>query len=71
MGGLDVFTDSININLNNPTSYAKLKVTSYALGLNLSAKILRKIQFLRNQKLHLSITYQLQFPLNFLVLVWF
>ena len=28
-------------------------------------KILRKIQFLRNQKLHLSITYQLQFPLNF------
>ena len=42
MGGLDVFTDSININLNNPTSYAKLKVTSYALGLNLSAKDFKK-----------------------------
>ena len=42
MGGLDVFTDSININLNNPTSYAKLKVTSYALGLNFSSKDLKK-----------------------------
>ena len=42
MGGIDIFTDSININLNNPTSYAKLKVTSYALGLNFSSKDLKK-----------------------------
>ena len=36
MGGLDVFTDSIHINLNNPTSYGKLKLTAYALGINYS-----------------------------------
>ena len=34
MGGLDVFTDSIHANLNNPASYAFLKLTTYSVGVN-------------------------------------
>ena len=34
MGGLDVFTDSIHANLNNPASYGFLKVTTYSLGIH-------------------------------------
>jgi len=34
MGGLDVFTDSIHANLNNPASYGFLKVTTYSVGIN-------------------------------------
>ena len=34
MGGLEVFNDSIHANLSNPSSYAKLKLTTYSLGLN-------------------------------------
>ena len=34
MGGLDVFTDSINANLNNPASYGFLKVTTYSVGVH-------------------------------------
>ena len=34
MGGLDVFTDSIHANLNNPASYGFLKVTTYSVGVN-------------------------------------
>jgi len=34
MGGLDVFTDSIHANLNNPASYGFLKVTTYSLGVH-------------------------------------
>ena len=41
MGGLDVFTDSININLNNPTSYAKLNQKLLQL-------IIFQLQFLLN-----------------------
>jgi hypothetical protein len=34
MGGLEVYNDSIHANLSNPSSYAKLKLTTYSLGLN-------------------------------------
>ncbi len=34
MGGLDVFTDSIHANLNNPASYGFLKATTYSVGIN-------------------------------------
>lgn len=34
MGGLDIYNDSIHANLTNPSSYAKLKLTNYSLGLN-------------------------------------
>jgi len=34
MGGLDVFTDSIHANLNNPASYGYLKFTTYSVGVN-------------------------------------
>lgn len=34
MGGLDVFTDSIHANLNNPASYGFLKLTTYSVGVN-------------------------------------
>ncbi|MCY4161114.1 MAG: hypothetical protein OXE77_04530 [Flavobacteriaceae bacterium] len=34
MGGLDVFSDSIHVNLNNPAAYGKLKYTTYSLGVN-------------------------------------
>ena len=32
MGGLNVFSDSIHLNLNNPAGYGRLKRTTYALG---------------------------------------
>lgn len=34
MGGLEVYNDSIHANLTNPSSYAKLKLTNYTLGMN-------------------------------------
>ena len=34
MGGLEIYNDSIHANLSNPSSYAKLKLTTYSLGLN-------------------------------------
>ncbi len=34
MGGLEVYNDSIHANLSNPSSYAKLQLTNYNLGLN-------------------------------------
>jgi len=34
MGGLDVYTDSIHANLNNPASYGFLKVTTYSVGVH-------------------------------------
>jgi len=34
MGGLDVFTDSIHANLNNPASYGYIKFTNYSVGVN-------------------------------------
>ncbi len=34
MGGLEVYNDSIHANLSNPSSYAKLQLTNYSLGLN-------------------------------------
>ena len=34
MGGLEIYNDSIHANLSNPASYAKLKLTTYSLGLN-------------------------------------
>ena len=36
MGGLEVYNDSIHANLSNPSSYAKLLLTTYSLGLNYS-----------------------------------
>ena len=36
MGGLEIYNDSIHANLSNPSSYAKLKLTNYTLGLNYS-----------------------------------
>lgn len=32
MGGLSIFADSIHINLRNPASYGKLRLTTYTLG---------------------------------------
>ena len=32
MGGIDVKIDSIEVNLNNPASYAKLKTSNYLVG---------------------------------------
>ncbi len=32
MGGLMLFSDSIHVNLRNPASYGKLKITTYTLG---------------------------------------
>lgn len=32
MGGLSVFSDSIHVNLQNPASYSKLKLTTFAVG---------------------------------------
>ena len=34
MGGLELYNDSIHANLSNPSSYAKLKLTNYLIGLN-------------------------------------
>ena len=34
MGDLDVYNDSIHVNLNNPGAYGDLKLTTYSLGLN-------------------------------------
>ena len=34
MGGLEIYNDSIHANLSNPSSYAKLKLTNYLIGLN-------------------------------------
>jgi hypothetical protein len=34
MGGLEVYNDSIHVNLNNPAGYATLRLTNYALGIN-------------------------------------
>jgi len=41
MGGLEVYNDSIHANLTNPSSYAKLKLTNYTLGLNYSINNLK------------------------------
>lgn len=32
MGGLSIFSDSIHINMQNPASYGRLKLTNYAIG---------------------------------------
>lgn len=32
MGGLSVFSDSIHLNLQNPASYSKLKLTTFSIG---------------------------------------
>ena len=42
MGGLDVFTDSIHANLNNPASYGFLKLTTYSVGINYTNKGCRR-----------------------------
>ena len=34
MGGLDIYSDSIHVNLNNPAAYGELKYTTYSLGIN-------------------------------------
>ena len=34
MGGLEIYNDSIHANLSNPSSYAKLQLTNYTIGLN-------------------------------------
>ena len=36
MGGLEVYNDSIHANLSNPSSYARLLLTTYSIGLNYS-----------------------------------
>lgn len=32
MGGMSVYSDSIHLNLNNPASYSKLKLTTFSVG---------------------------------------
>ncbi len=34
MSGLEVYNDSIHVSLSNPTSYARLKTTTYSLGIH-------------------------------------
>jgi len=50
MGGLDVFTDSIHANLNNPSGYAKLKATVYSLGVNYNEINLKNSSSKENSK---------------------
>ena len=40
MGGLDVFSDSIHVNLNNPASYGDLKLTTYSLGVHYKSNLM-------------------------------
>ena len=40
MGGLDVFSDSIHANLNNPASYGDLKLTTYSLGVHYKSNLM-------------------------------
>ena len=40
MGGLEIYNDTIHANLSNPSSYGKLKLTTYSLGLNYRNNIL-------------------------------
>lgn len=37
MGGITVFSDSIHLNLRNPASYGKLRLTTYTVGGNLTS----------------------------------
>ncbi|UJH89837.1 outer membrane protein transport protein [Antarcticibacterium sp. 1MA-6-2] len=41
MGGLTVFSDSIHLNLRNPASYGKLKLTTYSVGGSLTSTNLK------------------------------
>ena len=34
MGGLDIYSDSLHANLNNPASFGDLKLVTYGMGLN-------------------------------------
>lgn len=34
MGGVSIYTDSIHMNLNNPSHLAKLRITNYSMGLS-------------------------------------
>ena len=34
MGGLNVYSDSIHLNLTNPAAYSELKLVNYSIGLN-------------------------------------
>ena len=40
MGGIDVFSDSIHANLNNPASYGDLKLTTYSLGVHYKSNLM-------------------------------
>ena len=40
MGGIDVFSDSIHANLNNPASYGDLKLTTYSLGIHYKSNLM-------------------------------
>ncbi len=42
MGGLEVYNDSIHANLSNPSSYAKLKLTNYSLGMHYKTSNLKE-----------------------------
>ena len=61
MGGLDVFTDSIHANLNNPASYGFLKVTTYSVGINYTNNSLASASASENSDLLLWITSRLVF----------
>lgn len=43
MGGLEVYNDSIHVNLNNPAGYGTLKLTNYALGINYKTSSLQSV----------------------------
>ena len=51
MGGLDVFTDSIHANLNNPASYGFLKFTTYSVGINYTNNNLASVTESQNSDL--------------------
>jgi len=41
MGGISMYADSIHVNLNNPASYSKLRLTTYTAGISTSLVTLK------------------------------
>lgn len=64
MGGLSMYTDSIHLNLRNPSAYGKLRLTVYSVGL--SHKEIRLNSFTEEEKSSVSnVEYlSLGFPIS-------
>ena len=56
MGGLNVYQDSIHLNLTNPAAYTELKLVNYSVGTLISINILKlKIQMKKFKQLSIII----------------